>query len=265
MAPIALRLLELNTTIPNFLTALKKSSIKPLTTNRVIRWVILPTTASLQPVLNTKWDLLLVLPNTEPLPADLTKHIKSQWHVYAGMPSSMLKDFEAKNQKLLAQKREDAPPLSSEKVVGTKDSAQSLELSEELAQWIETYSHGLGAGPISMFNLLSFRPGKKSSYLNYGKEFGTNIGAKRGGVAKVVGKVMEVSSSPKEGGEKGDNGLEFDEIAVAHYPSILHFADMLRAEDYQRVNHEFRVPALRDTFILCTSELGLEEGEKAKL
>ena len=96
------------------------------------------------------------------------------------------------------------------------------------------------------------------------------MGIKRGGIAKIVGKVISVSSSPSTGGEIGDNGKEFDEIAVAHYPSILHFADMLRGEDYQKANHEFRVPALRDTFILCTTELAPEfgqiaEGQKSKL
>lgn len=96
------------------------------------------------------------------------------------------------------------------------------------------------------------------------------MGIKRGGMAKIVGKVISVSSSPSTGGDIGDNGKEFDEIAVAHYPSILHFADMLRGEDYQKANHEFRVPALRDTFILCTTELAPElgqaaQGEKPKL
>jgi len=56
-----------------------------------------------------------------------------------------------------------------------------------------------------------------------------------------------------EGKEKG----EWDEIALAHYPSILHFADMLASEDYQEVNKKYRVGSLKDTCILCTSELDL--------
>jgi len=56
-----------------------------------------------------------------------------------------------------------------------------------------------------------------------------------------------------EGQERG----EWDEIALAHYPSILHFADMLASEDYQEVNQKYRVGSLRDTCILCTSELDL--------
>jgi hypothetical protein len=34
---------------------------------------------------------------------------------------------------------------------------------------------------------------------------------------------------------------------------------MLASEDYQEVNHRYRVGSLRDTLILCTSELALDE------
>ena len=68
------------------------------------------------------------------------------------------------------------------------------------------------------------------------------------------------------GRRKGEAGAEaeaaegWDEVALAHYPSILHFADMLASGGYQEVSRRFRIPALRDTFILCTTEVGLEEG-----
>lgn len=55
-------------------------------------------------------------------------------------------------------------------------------------------------------------------------------------------------------------------MALAHYPSLEHFAEMLASEDYQAANHEWRLPSLRDTCILCTSELDLQgTNEKAKL
>lgn len=287
MAPIALRLLSLNTDIPIFLSALKKSDVKPLTINKVVRWIILPKTRSLvSSVLaqDVQWDLLLVLPTDKPLPTDLQKLVKKEWYVTAGMPSSMLKNFHETNQKLLHPEPGTVPKLSEHQTgQGMKLDSQSLELSPELANWISDFSSQEGKGAMSMFNLLSFKPGRKASYLryvahshllalfltriSYGKAFSADIGKTRGGIAKIVGKVIDVSSSPKSGGEIGDNGMEFDEVAVASYPSILHFAEMLRAEDYQKVNHEHRVPALRDTFILCTTELApeLTEAGKSKL
>lgn len=54
----------------------------------------------------------------------------------------------------------------------------------------------------------------------------------------------------------------WDEIALAHYPSLEHFSAMLGSADYQDVNHEYRLGALKDTFILCTQEIG-DDGELA--
>lgn len=113
-----------------------------------------------------------------------------------------------------------------------------------------------------MLNLLAFTPGMKESYLHYGAEFAKSIGSRRGGLAKIVGSVIHDNEQGRKDGEG------WDEVALAHYPSLSHFADMLASEDYQAVNQRYRVPALRDTFILCTSEIGLDNfasGGKARL
>jgi len=94
----------------------------------------------------------------------------------------------------------------------------------------------------------------KSSYLKYGAAFSESIGAKRGGNAKIVGTVVSENGVERK---EGDGG--WDEVALAHYPSLRHFEEMLASEDYQEVNKKFRVPALRDTFILCTSEVRIQE------
>lgn len=105
-----------------------------------------------------------------------------------------------------------------------------------------------------MLNFLSFKPDMKSSYLQYGKAFAESIGSKRGGNAKIVGTVVNVDGVEKK---EGDGG--WDEVALAHYPTIRHFQDMLASDDYQQVNHKWRVPSLKDTLILCTSEVAIEE------
>lgn len=107
-----------------------------------------------------------------------------------------------------------------------------------------------------MLNLLAFKPGLKEEYLKYGSAFAKSVGSKRGGIAKIVGSVIHE-------GESKDRG-EWDEIALAHYPSIQHFADMLASEDYQEVNHKYRVGSLKDTFILCTTELDLLVSNKGE-
>lgn len=169
MAPIALRLLSLTTDVPTFLSALKNSDVKPLTINKVVRWIILPKTTSLvSSVLpqDVKWDLLLVLPTDKPLPSDLQKLVKKEWHVTAGMPSGMLKDFHARNEKLLHPDPSSVPKLSEHQTgKGMKHDSQSLELSPELANWISDFATEEGGDAVSMFNLLSFKRGRKGSYL----------------------------------------------------------------------------------------------------
>jgi uncharacterized protein (DUF1330 family) len=148
-----------------------------------------------------------------------------------------------------------SPPSDRRK---TTRSSQDLSLSAELDAWIDSFVHSsssskVGKGAVSMFNLLAFHPGEKDSYLKYGAAFAKSIGSRHGGNAKIVGNVIGVNG--KGGREEG----EWDEIALAHYPSIAHFRDMLASAEYQGVNHRYRVGSLRDTCILMTSEIAVEE------
>lgn len=255
MPVCTLILVTLSTTLPSFLSALSSLPTKPLTIARAIRWVIEPTTISTH-LLATKWDLLLVLPQDVTLPPNITALIKSSWTVKVGIPSRLLTSYAQTNEALLHPRPGSVPALSKSSSSNPNqplvaDSAQNLELSPELQSWVRDFG-GEDSGAVSMLNLLSFKPGMKDSYLQYGKAFSESIGSKRGGLAKIVGKVVSVD---------GEEKTDWDEVAIAHYPSIAHFADMLGSEDYQAVNKKSRVPALRDTFILCTSELNLPWGE----
>lgn len=253
MPVCTLHLLSLNVPLSQFLSALSRSSVKPLTVGRVVRWVILPTKISTDILLasNIHWDVLLIIPSTDDLPSSLQTHVAQAWTVRAGIPSRLVNEFGSKNEKLLRPAPGTVPPLSGAlDKPASAESSQSLELSDSLSAWVNEFAKAEGRGAVSMLNLLAFNEGMKSEYLKYGAAFAESIGKKRGGDAKLVGSVVDVSSSPK--GVK-----EWDEIALAHYPSIKHFADMLASEDYQAVNHRHRVGALKDTFILCTTELDL--------
>lgn len=264
-----IHLLSLHATTPNplltFLSTLQSTTLQTLVISKVIRWIILPTTLSTDALLaqNIHWDLLLILPSTSDLlPPNLQKLVKHQWTVTAGIPSRLIQDFRAKNRKILHPDPSEVPKLS-----GALDdpkiaqSAQGLELSPELQEWIKRFSVNggkEGQGAVSMLNLLSFKDGMKEEYLKYGKAFAESIGVKRGGNAKIVGTVVDVNGTKKTADAQEGEGL-WDEIALAHYPSILHFADMLGSADYQEVNKRHRVPSLRDTLILCTSEVGIAD------
>lgn len=264
--------------LPPFLLALRASPLSPLVVSRVIRWIILPSTLSTAHLLahNISWDILLVVPGTYPLPPALTPLVSHAWSVTAGIPSRLVAPFPATNAALLHPEPSTVPPLATRHSTPTTPSAQALELSAELDVWIDSFLARDGKearGAVSMFNLLAFNPGMKDEYLKYGAAFAAEVGAKHGGNAKLVGGVTHVNGVARGDvddklnggvnvdGKREDTAAEWDEIALAHYPSIAHFRDMLASPDYQAVNHRHRVPSLRDTCILMTSEVGVAEME----
>jgi len=236
--------------------------VKPMVVSRVVRWIIKPERLSVSPLLDTQWDLLIILPASKQLPeAYLGKDWTSaHWSITAGVPSSIVNGFEERNQRTLHPEAGDVGELTGALDNPCKaPSTQGLELNDELMDWSESFKLGQ-EGAVSMLNLLAFKDGMLESYQRYGKAFAESIGKKRGGNAKIVGKVV-----PKQG-TQGEDESGWDEIALAHYPSIRHFVDMIASEDYQEVNHKDRLPALRDTCILCTTELDpVLHTDKAKL
>jgi len=262
LATVHLVALASNTDISKFLRALKSISFKPLVISHALRWIVQPEQLSTDRLLTTKWDLLIITPTSSPFPDTyLTKDwVSSHWSITAGIPSSIVNGFADRNLKLLNGNPSDVPqPSGSQSEPKIAKSAQGLEATPELLQW----ENPAGAStPVSMLNLLAFKPGPEAheSYKRYGKAFAESIGSKRGGLAKIVGKVV-----PGQGTE-GEDAAGWDEVALAHYPNFAMFMDMLASEDYQAVNHRDRLPALRDTCILCTSEVDpVLHADKARL
>src|SRR5205823_5515367 len=101
-----LHLLSLHPNSPlplqTFLAALQSTDLNPLVISRVIRWIILPTTFSTEHILarNIHWDILLILPGTDPLPLALQDLVQDQWSITSGVPSRLTRDFGKKNANL---------------------------------------------------------------------------------------------------------------------------------------------------------------------
>jgi len=245
--------------LQEFIQQIKSSQEQPLVVSRVVRWMITPTQLSVDPLLKLQWDVLVIYKGTTGLPASIKALTKDIFTIQAGIPSSIVNNFATTNKRLLQP--EHVPDLTGAlDRPRVADSAQNLEYTNDIQKWIGKWDPNNNKGAVSMLNLLAFKPGMHEEYLKYGKAFAQSIGSRRGGVAKLVGKVV--------GGDKGLTPVEggWDEIALAHYPSIRHFADMAASEDYQAVNHKHRIGSLRDTCILCTSEVNLLDGhQQAKL
>ena len=197
MPVCTVQLISLRSSIDNFLTALRNSSLKPLTLARVVRWIITPTILSREPLLSQspQWDLLLFLPDAvKSLPANLESLVRSTWSIQAGVPSKLISSFGSRNAQLQYPPPNTAPQLTGSLSDPQKaDSSQSLELTSlELTDDLQSWIHGGRApkGAISMLNLLAFKPGLKEQYLKYGKAFSESVGSRRGGLAKLVGKIV---------------------------------------------------------------------------
>lgn len=252
LATVHLVALSPHSTINSYLRALKSISFKPLVISHALRWIVKPENPSSERLLSSEWDLAIITLHSSPLPETyLTRDwVSAHWSITAGIPSSIVKGFSERNHNLLNAPPDSAPQLTSlTSRPKLATSPQGLEATPELLQW----KNPAGAStPVSMLNLLAFKPGQEAheSYKRYGSAFAESIGSRRGGLAKVVGKVV---AEGKDDAGSQDEG--WDEVALAHYPSFAHFVDMLASEDYQAVNHRDRLPALRDTCILCTSEV----------
>jgi hypothetical protein len=254
-----------------FLSSVRQAGIKPIVQARVFRWMILPAHISAGHLLarNTRWDMLLILPSSSPLPDALrATSVAAEWTASVGTSAKLLSDYASTNAQLV-----NAPPgaASTARLVDLDaarkaPSSRNLELTPELASFIGALPAHLNSHPVSMLNLLSFNPGKHSEYVKYGQEFSARVGSRYGGHVKIVGRV---TSSGAEGiQEEG-----WDETAFVHYPSILHFASMAGDKDYQEVNQKYRLGALKDTFIICVLEVtddgevigGTRKGKEVKL
>jgi len=242
------QLVALNGNLEESVKQLKDHKQQPLVLAKVVRWIITPTALCADRLLKQRWDILVIYTGTSGLPEELRAFTSDVFTVQAGVPSTIVNSFATVNERLLYPKR--VPDLTgSLDRPRVAESAQKLEFTAELNSWLERWDPDDSKGAVSMLNLLAFKPGMHDEYLKYGKAFSESIGSRRGGIAKVVGRVT--------GGDEGVASGEaaWDELALAHYPSIRHFADMAASEDYQEVNHKHRIPSLRDTCILCTSEL----------
>ncbi|KAI5240265.1 SET domain-containing protein [Aureobasidium subglaciale] len=229
----------------------KADSIKVIVASKPRHFVV-KTTAQDASILNKPWDLMLLLQGLNgQLPNAVTQHISSQFTLPVGIPSKLLSGYPEKNARLIKE-APSAGLTGSLDNPTMPDSSQKLELSPDMLKFMDQLlkEHD---GPVTMLNLLKFKPNGKQSYYQYGQEF-IKVAGKRGGDAKIVGNVI-----PADGAKSG-----WDEIAIVHYASIKHFCDMLAGEDYQAINEKFRLPALEDTLLVCTTEFGVM-GSKAKL
>ncbi|KAF4182198.1 hypothetical protein CNMCM8694_006109 [Aspergillus lentulus] len=270
MPGLTLHLLALapSTTAESFLRQLRQSSaVKVILASRPQHIVIPPTLIDSNLLTTTKWDLLVLLQPfsaakdaaLESLPPNLQPLVQQEYRLAVGIPSKLLSSYDERD-KSLKRDASSIPLTGSLANARQKSSSKNLELSPDLLAFMDTLMRTHN-GPVTMLNLLHFHhPNGKKSYYQYGQAF-IPVAGKRGGNAKLVGNVIRPASTAQVDSRGRLDRSETDwwnEISLVHYPSIRHFCDMLAGEDYQAINEKYRLSALRDTFLLCTTEFDVE-------
>ncbi|CBQ69998.1 conserved hypothetical protein [Sporisorium reilianum SRZ2] len=245
-----------------------------VTVSRVQSPIIRPTLVDHTLLNDTPWTLLLVTSGTHAhtLPAPLTACVKTHYSLVSGIPSKIITNYAAISSKLrsttspLLEITLDAhgdvvPPPSSAARAVTRDDGQDLSLSPALLGLAKRLNHTVKhSGAVSMLNLLHFHThaGAVESYHEYGRRF-AHVAGRRGGNAKLVGVVISPLAA-NQSDSRGKRGKHewWNECTLVHYPSINHFIDMSVDDEYQFINSEYRLKAIRDTALICTTEVDLE-------
>ncbi|EEH34295.1 hypothetical protein PAAG_05344 [Paracoccidioides lutzii Pb01] len=264
MPLLTLHLLTLspNTNPKTFIEELKKSpGVEVIVCSRPRHVVVRSHILDGNPLQITNWDLLiLLLSPRNAIPSHLRdSYVKSEYSIQAGIPSKLLSTFADRDAKLKCE-TSSIPTTGALDIADGKASSQSLELSPDLLKFMDELlkTHDK---PVTMLNLLHFHPCGKQEYFKYGQGF-VKVASKIGGDAKLVGNVVHPAADQRDSRGNPDRPEEdwWNEISIVHYPSIRHFCDMLASEEYQEINTKHRLNALKDTFLLCTTEFDVEDG-----
>lgn len=249
--------------------------------------IIRPTLVDHNILNDTPWTLLLVLGGSSAaiLPSALASSVKTHYSLISGIPSKNVSNYDSISDKL--RNVQPRPPLLEIKLddngdvtipdhkkssaAPTREDGQDLSLSPALLNLAKHLNHEAHHhGPVSMLNLLHFHThdGAVESYHEYGRRFAT-VAGKRGGNAKLVGIVIDPLKEPlKDSRQDRKKDEWWNECTLVHYPSINHFIDMSVDDEYQFINKEYRLKAIKDTALICTTEIDLtkfRKGAQAKL
>jgi len=231
--------------------------------------VVRPTKQDVSLLQDVEYNLMLLLRGQDGseatrLMAKLSSSIEKEYKMFVGIPTKITSTYKDRNQTLLDEAAR-APLTGSLDNPKIPDSSQNLELSPDLLRFME---ENRSAGPMTMLNLLNFHKDGKPSYYQYGQvgspctlllyqcslsslQGFKEVAGKRGGDAKIVGNVVaapEAAATSQDHETVVAGADKWQEVAIVHYASIVHFCDMLAGEDYQAINAKWRLPVRRTRY-----------------
>ncbi|KAK0290916.1 hypothetical protein LTR35_001637 [Friedmanniomyces endolithicus] len=304
MAPVTFHLIVAHQP-KDFLRALRDlpHDSRPLYVGEVHHWIHAPTTVSTAALLGstdtvTQWQYLLVhqtrTPDSLTLPPSLDLHVQRKWSITAEVSNDLLANYANAQAKRLSNP---IPPLPTgwsasnhsalDAAIAPPDLEVSLALEAHslgsntktdspviLKDWIRAFGTR-HAGPVQMFNLLSYNPGRRQDFYGYLAAFADFAGSKYGGEGAILNighevedwssreeegvmTVKEAKESEKGYGTKHGQLVGWEDVALVWYPSIWHFAKMLDDPEYAEADRKYKVGVMRDGPLCCCTEIEME-------
>lgn len=131
-------------------------------------WVVKPSDVDVNYLSNTQWHLMVFLKSNDgEIPLQRRPEVVREYKVMVGVPSKLLAKYPQTNKELLS-KAASVPLTGSLDNYRATESSQNLELSPDLYEYQGELMQD-HPGPVTMLNLLHFRPDGKSSYYQYGQ------------------------------------------------------------------------------------------------
>lgn len=227
------------------------------------------------------WDYLILTnassADSLSFPETLSRFVAKRWSLTVGIDDQQLDGVAEEKQRRSSQA---TPPLPSgwtpEDHTGLDASDPPSDLEASLAlssyrlgspkdasnqpvilkDWVADFGTR-HAGPVDMFNLLSYMPEGQPRYFRYVAAFQESVGIKYGGEPAFLGfgGIGNWSSKAQENYKRGE---DWEHVALIHYPSIWHFAKMLDDPAYAEVDRSFKQGAIRDNPLICCTEVDID-------
>jgi hypothetical protein len=218
------------------------------------------------------WDYVVAFKASEPdslaIPTDINALTASKWSIITDAEEPLIEALAARLESLSSHPGPQLPPgWSAEDHKGLDESEAPADLVMSLAATsrplrpgastaridLKSFTRSFGTsnpGPIAMFNLLSFVPGKKQEYFNYVAGFGD---ISYGGEPLVFGFDVKTWTSRAEDMAAG----VWNGAALVWYPSIWNFAKMLDDPRYAELDRRYKHGVIVDNPLICCTRVEL--------
>ncbi|KAK0100824.1 hypothetical protein ONS95_007272 [Cadophora gregata] len=156
---------------------------------------------------------------------------------------------------LLHRTKEPVPPfpLTPSSPPDPNEEEVEFSLTPSLRTFFADFSAKY-AGPVTMFNFLSFHGGMFPTYQKYMDAFISDLGPKYGAEPRLVGEIVKTEDGDGRANEN-EVAEKWEKMAFVHYDGAVNFARMLEDEMNKGLGRMYKKRVVRDNPILLLVEL----------